>query len=587
VNKAVFSLIVLLLLSIVLVSTSGPVNAQSSGIIRIKADGTVDGTDKIVQNGTVYTLTGNLQASVGVNQAFIFIEKGNITLDGAGFTVQGQGYGSAIYMLRCQNVRVENFTIKGFQTGINFWLVNNWPSNASYLNQSSASKNQIINNRIELTINANSNESIEAGWCIYLSDASETTLVGNTFDSQYHQGGVYFDSSTSRTSLINNTFVGCRINSVTSNQTVASGNTADGKPLIFLDSVSDKAFNDAGLVYLFNCSNIVIKNVQPQYDYATTIQLVETNNSEISNSRGHVFLVNSTGNSIHDNLLSSAELVSSSYNRIFANKITYYSLCIKAYANSDFNEIYGNMLLDTIYSTDADRVHQSGYNTAAIQLGDTQSGGSFNNNIHDNTIVNHDCAFEFFLSSNNSITANVIKDCKAGIQLGLSHYNNFTENNITSCKYAVSIYAGSSNNSFYYNNFMGNQMQVFETHLQTLLSANESYSVGNIWDNGKTGNYWDTYPGVDANGDGIGDSPYQVYEYMTDNYPLMKPIELDYTHGNVTIPHFQDQTSVYPTPTATSQGGLNMETIAVVVVVGVILGVIGGLLVYFRRLIFR
>jgi hypothetical protein len=74
---------------------------------------------------------------------------------------------------------------------------------------------------------------------------------------------------------------------------------------------------------------------------------------------------------------------------------------------------------------------------------------------------------------------------------------------------------------------------------------------------------------------------------MTDNYPLMKPFELDYTHGNVTIPHFQDQTSVYPTPTATSQGGLNMETIAVVVVVGVILGVIGGLLVYFRRLIFR
>ena len=190
-------------------------------------------------------------------------------------------------------------------------------------------------------------------------------------------------------------------------------------------------------------------------------------------------------------------------------------------------------------------------------------------------------------SSNNSITANIVKNCKAGIQLGLSHYNNFTENNITSCKYAVSIYAGSSNNSFYYNNFMGNQMQVFETHLQTLLSANESYSVGNIWDNGKTGNYWDTYTGVDLNVDGISDSPYQVFEYMTDNYPLMKPFELDYTHGNVTVPHFQDPTSLYPTPTAKSQGGLNMETIAVVVVVGVVLGVIGGLLVFFRRLIFR
>ena len=349
-NKAVLSLIVLLLLSSVLVVSSGTVNAQSSSVIRIKADGTIEGTDKIVQNGTVYTLTGDLQASVGLNQAFIFIEKDNITLNGAGYTVQGSGYGSAIYMLRSQNVKVENFTIKGFQTGINFWLVNNWPINASYLNQPPAYKNQIVNNRIETTVNSNNNESIEAGWCIYLSDAEETTISGNTFISQDHKGGVYFDTSTSKTRLINNTFVGSRIHSSTSNQTVAYGNTVDGKPLIFLDSASNKAFDGAGLAYLFNCSNIAIKNVQPQYDYETTIQLVDTNSSEISNSRGHVLMVNSTGNSIHDNLLSSVELVSSSYNRIFANKITYYSLCIKAYANSSFNEIYGNLLLDTLYS---------------------------------------------------------------------------------------------------------------------------------------------------------------------------------------------------------------------------------------------
>jgi parallel beta-helix repeat protein len=105
----------------------------------------------------------------------------------------------------------------------------------------------------------------------------------------------------------------------------------------------------------------------------------------------------------------------------------------------------------------------------------------FNNNIHDNTIINHDCALEFFLSSNNTITANVIQNCKAGLQLGKSFFNNFTENNVSSCKYAVSLYAGSSNNTFYYNNFISNQVHVFETHQQTLLSASESYSVGNTW----------------------------------------------------------------------------------------------------------
>jgi nitrous oxidase accessory protein NosD len=585
-NKTVATLIVLLLLSSVLVINSGTVNAQDSSIIRIKEDGTITGTDKIEQNGTVYTLTDNLRSNVGQNEAFMFIEKDNVTINGAGYTVQGSGFGSAIYMLRCQNVTVANFTITGFQKGIDFWLVDNWPTNASYLNQPSAFNNQIINNRIEVSSNVINNQSNAVGWSIYLSDAVLTLISDNTFTCQDHQGGVYLGDSTRNTTLTYNNFVGCSIYSSSPKQVTAYGNAVDGKPLIYLDSKSDKVFEEAGLVYLFNCSNIVVKNVNPLYDYAVTIQLVNTTTSDISNSRGHIILVNSTQNSFHDNLLSSVEFDASSYNRVFANKITYFSICIKMYGNSSFNEIYSNLLLDTIYSTDAERVHNSGFNTAAIQLGDTELGGTFNNNIHDNTIINHDCALEFFLSSNNTITANVIQNCKAGLQLGKSFFNNFTENNVTSCKYAVSLYAGSSNNTFYYNNFISNQVHVFETHQQTLLSASESYSVGNTWDNGQTGNYWDTYTGVDENGDGIGDTAYEVFEYMVDNYPLMEPLEITSSHANVTIPAF-DPTSVNPTPEPSDQLPLNMETITIIIVVGIIIGVIGGLLVYFRRLIFR
>jgi parallel beta-helix repeat protein len=585
-NKAASTLIVLLLLSSVLVATSATVNAQDSNIIRIKEDGTIEGTDKIAQHGSVYTLTDNLQASVAQNEAFIFVEKDNVTLNGAGYTVQGSGFGSAIYMLRSQNVQIANFTIKNFQTGVDFWLVNNWPTNSNYLNKTSAFNNQIINNRIETTGNIGNNESKEAGWCIYLSDAVETIISGNIFISQDHQAGVYLDSSTSQTSLINNEFNGCGVYSSSSIQTVAYGNTVDGKPLIYLDSVKDHVFEEAGLVYLFNCTNIVVKNVNPLYDYAVTIQFVNSTDCEVSNSRGHVLLVNSHSNSIHDSVLSSIMFDASSCNRVYANKITYFSVCIKLYGNSSFNEIFSNVLLDTIYSTDAERIHNSGFNTAAIQLGDTELGGTFYNNIHDNTIFNHDCAFEFFLSSNNTIKANVIRDCKAGIQLGKSHFNNFTENNVTSCKYAVSLYAGSSNNTFYYNNFIDNQLHVYETHQPTLLSAEESYSVGNVWDNGKTGNYWDTYTGVDANSDGIGDTPNQVFEYMMDSYPLMEPLTISRTNGNITIPEY-DPTAVTPTPPNVTQNPFNIETIAIIVVAGAILGVIGGLLVYFRRLIFR
>jgi hypothetical protein len=66
-----------------------------------------------------------------------------------------------------------------------------------------------------------------------------------------------------------------------------------------------------------------------------------------------------------------------------------------------------------------------------------------------------------------------------------------------------------------------------------------------LWDNGEEGNYWRRaqthYTGLDADGDGIGDSPYtvdaryfdddlkktMVVDCGSDNYPLMSPFDID------------------------------------------------------------
>ncbi|MCL1970194.1 MAG: hypothetical protein FWF66_01865 [Candidatus Bathyarchaeota archaeon] len=581
-SKAIATLLILsLLLSVFIIFFPVTVvNAQGSNVIRIRADGSVTGTDKIRRSGTVYTLDGDLSASVGQSEAFIFVECSNIIFNGNGYTIQGSGVGSAICLLRGQNVTVENFVIRGFSRGVDFWTVENLPSDSNYLSRPSAFGNKILNNKIDASHDVSSERLRDVGWCIYLNDASQTVISDNVFTCQTPRGGVYLGNLTRNTSLNGNNFLGCRIYSLFSDNTVASGNAVDGKPLIYLDGLSNQVFNEAGLVYLFNCSNIVVKSVAPLYDYVTSIQLINTVKSEVVNSSGHVLLVNSSQNSLHNSQLSSLTLDASTYNKVFDNLITGSSACVKLYRDSNFNTIYNNALLDTIYSVDAESVRVAGAETVAIQLGNIEFGGVFNNDVKNNIIINHDCAIKSILSSNNKIAGNLLKDCITGVLLGASHFNIFTENNVTSCQYAVGIHSASSNNTFYYNNFINNTVQCIETHFPTLFPDGDTYSAGNTWNNDTLGNYWSTYTGVDADGDGIGDTPYQVFEYMIDNYPLMKLIQI-----STDLPQYQ----TIATPPQNNQQSFwhNRGNLILTISIGIIASVIISLIIYFRRLIFR
>ncbi len=63
------------------------------------------------------------------------------------------------------------------------------------------------------------------------------------------------------------------------------------------------------------------------------------------------------------------------------------------------------------------------------------------------------------------------------------------------------------------NNFVDNALQAEDAGL-------------NAWDDGAAGNYWSDYNGTDADGDGIGETPYAVDVDTEDRFPYVMPLDI-------------------------------------------------------------
>ena len=105
-------LTVLVLASLLLgLVTIQPVNSLSPQTIVIKPDGSISpSSTPIHKEGNIFSLTGNTNSPV-------FIEESNIVFDGGGHTIQGSG-GLVALNLTCTNVTVQNLKIINWQAGV-------------------------------------------------------------------------------------------------------------------------------------------------------------------------------------------------------------------------------------------------------------------------------------------------------------------------------------------------------------------------------------------------------------------------------------------------------------------------------------
>jgi nitrous oxidase accessory protein len=151
----------------------------------------------------------------------------------------------------------------------------------------------------------------------------------------------------------------------------------------------------------------------------------------------------------------------------------------------------------------------------------------------------------FSNSHDNFFYRNRVAGFGYGIELGLSSNNIITANAITDCDTGSFALGDSFNNRIYLNNMQNNNgwdSYFYDFYTDPWVrDGNPNTKVStNFWDNGSVGNYWGDYNGSDANGDGIGDSPYtmkiivryfggseEVVVFGTDNFPLTAPVNID------------------------------------------------------------
>lgn len=142
-----------------------------------------------------------------------------------------------------------------------------------------------------------------------------------------------------------------------------------------------------------------------------------------------------------------------------------------------------------------------------------------NNTIENCTILNNGNGISLEYWCNDSIInhCNISNNAELGIDNYISSGNTIENNIIADNAVGLSLWNNDSINiRIHHNNFINNEH---------LLDAPSDLII--FFDDGIEGNYWDEYTGVDFDGNGIGDTPYNISGGVNqDKYPLMSPVDI-------------------------------------------------------------
>lgn len=281
---------------------------------------------------------------------------------------------------------------------------------------------------------------------------------------------------------------------------------------------------------------------------------IEDNFFEYSN----VVRVWSNNNTITRSNVSNIKLTGS-YNKILLNTLTgNASIDGAIHLKGSHNIIFSNIINDVAVYGFYSGINIDGDNNIVAKNNLTRSSAikietGSNNVILGNKLLNSG-GLHILSGSNNALFANQVENASVGAIVG-------------------SAARSPLNTTLYHNNFINNTKQV----------TSYGGSSSSQFDNGKEGNYWSDYAGVDANGDGIGDKQYIVDSNQQDRYPLMAPFNI----SSVTfeLPEWGSPSkSSSPSPSIEPDSASSPFITALVLALVITVTVEGiGLLIYYKK----
>ena len=359
-------------------------------------------------------------------------------------------------------------------------------------------------------------------WAFCMSNSNNNTVFSNTVNKNdwgLMVSGLYHTTNNNNT-VFNNTVISNTWGlSVTGNNNTVFDNTVNN--------------NDWGLDVCGN-SNTVFSNTINHNQYG--LMLTGNNNTVFDNTVNHStrgFILEGNSNTVFSNIVKTFVwgfiIGDANNNHLYENRCIGggdFGLCLGSVSKVTQNNVIENCTFHAGYigfgwqftfNNTVRYCNIRGGDSAVEFLAYCHNNSFYGNNIRGG---GHGFYFRHFRPSNNNSIINndifVTGGCyppasSYGIKLNNSFNNTIIGNNIRESDYGIYIDNLSYDNTIYHNNFVVNTQNAYD-------------NATNIWDDGypSGGSYWDDYTGSDSDGDGIGDTPYNISGGTNqDLYPLM------------------------------------------------------------------